>query len=295
MIPERLKAAVPWWAKLAAKLVLSRLPLDYSVWARANLFRHGSMDRPDRALEVFSALHAVAVARAALPEGLAVLELGPGDSLLGSIAAWGFDAGRILACDVGPFAVTTLEALRELDRLLRARGLRPLPLEGAASAEDALARMNVTFFTRGLEDLRTLPEASMDLVWSTAVLEHIRLRELGATLAALARVLKPEGIMVHGVDFSDHLGGALNNLRFAPQLWEAEWFARSGFYTNRVAPSELLDLFGQAGLTVEVVQRQTWPAIPTPRRALHPAFRHRSDEDLTSRGLLLAARRAREA
>lgn len=292
MISERLKAAVPWWGKIAAKLALSRLPLGYSAWARANLFRHGTMDRPDQALAVFARMHAIAAARARLAEGFAALELGPGDSLLGSVAAWGFGAGRILACDVGAFATTTLEGLGQLDALLRARGLRPLPLEGAATAAQALARMNIAYLTRGLADLRTLPEASIDLVWSNAVLEHVRLAELPATLDALARLLKPDGVMVHGVDFSDHLGGALNNLRFAPSLWEAEWFApRSGFYTNRVAPSELLALFAEAGLATDVVQRETWPAMPTPRRALHPSFRARSDEDLTTRGLLLAARR----
>lgn len=292
MISDRLKAAVPWWGKIAAKLVLSRLPLGYSAWARANLFRHGTMDRPDQALAVFARMHGIAAARAPVPAGFAALELGPGDSLLGSVAAWGFGAGRILACDVGAFATTTLEGLGGLDALLRAHGLRPLPIEGAATAAEALARMNLTYLTRGLEDLRALPAASVDLVWSNAVLEHVRLADLPATLAALARVLKPGGVMVHGVDFSDHLGGALNNLRFAPTLWEAEWFAaRSGFYTNRVAPSELLGLFAEAGLTTEVVRRDTWPAIPTPRRALHERFRPRSEEDLTTRGLLLAARR----
>ncbi|MDW8444367.1 MAG: methyltransferase domain-containing protein [Acetobacteraceae bacterium] len=293
MIPERLKAAVPWWGKIAAKLVLSRLPLGYQAWARANLFRHGTMDQPEQALSVFARIHGIASARATLPQGFVALELGPGDSLLGSVSAWGFGAGRILACDVGTFATTTLDGLRGLDALLRSRGLRALPLERAATPEEALARINVTYLTRGLEDLRALPEASVDLVWSNAVLEHVRLGELGETLLALARLLRPHGVMVHGVDFSDHLGGALNHLRFAPRLWEAEWFAaRSGFYTNRVAPSDLLKAFIRAGLAAEVVHRETWPDIPTPRRALHPAFRHRNEEDLRTRGLIVAARRA---
>ncbi|WP_232818326.1 class I SAM-dependent methyltransferase [Elioraea thermophila] len=293
MISDRLKAAVPWWGKIAAKLVLSRLPVGYGTWARANLFRHGTMDRPDRALATFAGIHAVAAAHAPLPSGFTVLELGPGDSLLAAVAAWGFGAGRILACDVGPFATTTLEGLKGLDGLLRARGLRPLPLAQASTAEEALAAMNVRYLTRGVEDLRALPAASVDLVWSNAVLEHVRLADLPATLAELARLLNPDGVMVHGVDFSDHLGGALNNLRFSPRLWEADWFAaRSGFYTNRIAPSELLALFAEAGLATEVIHRETWAAIPTPRRALHATFRARSEEDLLTRGLILAARHA---
>lgn len=293
VISDRLKSAVPWWGKIAAKLVLSRLPLGYRTWARANLFRHGAMDRPDRALATFAGMHALATARAPLPDAFTVLELGPGDSLLGAVAAWGFGAGRILACDVGPFATTTLEGLKGLDGLLRERGLRPLLLAQGATVAEALAAMNVRYLTRGLEDLRALPAGSVDLVWSVAVLEHVRRAELAATLSALARLLKPDGVMVHGVDFSDHLGGGLNHLRFSPRLWEAEWFAaRSGFYTNRVAPSELLALFAEAGLATEVIHRQTWPAIPTPRQALHPTFRALSEEDLTTRSLILAARHA---
>ena len=293
MIPDRLKAAVPWWGKIAGKLLLSRLPLGYRTWARANLFRHGTMDRPDRALATFALMHSIASARASLPDGFTVLELGPGDSLLASIAAWGFGAGRILACDVGAFATTTLAGLVRLDGLLREKGLRPLPLTPPAPAEEVLARMNLRYLTRGLGDLRALPAASVDLVWSSAVLEHVRRAEMAATLGELARLLKPEGVMVHGVDFSDHLGGGLNHLRFSPRLWEAEWFApRSGFYTNRIACTELLALFSAAGLATEVIHRTTWPAIPTPRRALHASFRQLSDEDLSTKSMLLAARHA---
>ncbi len=290
MISDRLKAAVPWWAKIAAKLVLSRLPLGYQSWARANLFRHGTMDRPDRALATFAWMHGIATARASLPEGFTVLELGPGDSLLGSVAAWGFGAGCILACDVGAFATTTLEGLTRLDALLREKGLRPLPLDRPATVEEVLARMNVRYLTRGLGDLRALPAASVDFIWSSAVLEHVRLAEMAATLGALARLLKPDGVMVHGVDFSDHLGGALNHLRFSPRLWEAEWFApRSGFYTNRIAFTELLALFSAAGLKTEEIHRTTWPSLPTPRHALNATFRQRSDEDLLTHSVLLAA------
>ena len=29
---------IPWWAKLGAKIVLSRLPLDYCSWSRIGIF-----------------------------------------------------------------------------------------------------------------------------------------------------------------------------------------------------------------------------------------------------------------
>jgi SAM-dependent methyltransferase len=293
MLPDRLKAAVPWWAKIALKIALSRLPLSYAFWSRVNLFRHGEMDRPDRGLSVFTLYHGLASHALPLPEGFAVLELGPGDALLASAAAWGFGAGRIVASDVGPFATTTLPMLAGLDRALRAAGLRPLPLEGAARAEEVLGRIGLDYRPNGRAGLAALPDASFDLIWSNAVLEHVRRDAFVPTIAECARLLKPSGVMVHGIDFRDHLAQALNNLRFSPERWESPLFAEAGFYTNRLAPSEVVAILEAAGLAVEVAAIERWEAIPTPRERLHPAFRDRSEADLTTRGVKLVARHAR--
>jgi hypothetical protein len=48
---QRLIDMIPWYAKIAAKILLSRLPISYDLWRRANLFRHGAMDVPQHALE----------------------------------------------------------------------------------------------------------------------------------------------------------------------------------------------------------------------------------------------------
>lgn len=292
MLPDRLKAAVPWWGKIALKIGLSRLPLGYAAWSRANLFRHGAMDDPGAALATYRLFHGHAAAHAALPDGFAVLELGPGDALLASAAAWGFGAGRIVASDVGPFATTTLVMLEGLDRALRAAGLRPLPLEGAATAEEVLARIGLDYLPNGRAGLAGLPDASFDLIWSNAVLEHVRLAEFAPTIADCARLLKPGGVMVHGIDFRDHLAQALNNLRFSPETWEGRLFSKAGFYTNRLAPSEVTAIFRAAGLETQVLSADRWPAIPTPRDKLHTSFRGRSEEDLTTKGVKLLARHA---
>ena len=38
-----IKKIFPWWARIIAKIFLSRLPISYDFGAR-NLFRHGQMD-----------------------------------------------------------------------------------------------------------------------------------------------------------------------------------------------------------------------------------------------------------
>ena len=62
--------------------------------------------------------------------------------------------------------------------------------------------------------------------------------------------------------------------------WESELFADSGFYTNRLRCSEMLDLFRGVGLAPEVVKTTQWDALPTPRRSLQPRFRALPENEL---------------
>ena len=48
----------------------------------------------------------------------------------------------------------------------------------------------------------TLPAASVDLIFSNSVLEHLRDPE--AVMNESARILKSGGLMIHHVDFRDH-------------------------------------------------------------------------------------------
>jgi predicted SAM-dependent methyltransferase len=122
--------------------------------------------------------------------------------------------------------------------------------------------------------------ATVDLVFSQAVLEHVRRHELAPTLRETFRLLKPEGLASHEVDLKDHLGGALNNLRFSERLWEADWMARSGFYTNRVQFNEICKIFDRSGFDVELVKMECFRALPTPRQKLSGCFRSLPDDDL---------------
>jgi hypothetical protein len=84
----------------------------------------------------------------------------------------------------------------------------------------------------------------------------------------------------HVVDLMDHLGGRLNNLRFGDWLWEREWMAASGFYTNRLGRDELIAAAGAAGFGTGVRYVARWPEVPTARGVMARRFRGRSDEAL---------------
>jgi SAM-dependent methyltransferase len=174
--------------------------------------------------------------------------------------------------------------LMELERVLKADGLNLPSLAGCRDIDAVLERCGARYMTHGLDSLRDIESASVDFVFSNAVLEHIRRHEFTETMRELRRILKPAGIGSHQVDLSDHLGGALNNLRFSATVWEGRLFAMSGFYTNRIGHSQMLEIFNQAGFDATTTRIDRWPSLPTPKQRMAPEFRGIADEELCIRG-----------
>lgn len=280
-----LRNAVPWWGKVGLKLLFSALPVDHRTWRRLGVFRHGNMDDPATAIGIFRLHFDRWTARRGGRPGFVMLELGPGDGLLSGVIARAFGAEASYLVDVCDDAAHAIEPFRRMAAALQASGhAAPTPPDDA-SFEAALAFYGMRYLTGGLASLRTVPDASVDLCWSQAVLEHVRRAEMPAVLAELRRVLKPDGIGSHVIDLQDHLGGGLNNLRFTERFWEAEWIARAGFYTNRLQARDYARLFQAAGFAPEIVGTDRWPTMPLPRRALARPFADLRDDELLVRQL----------
>ena len=240
------------------------------------------MNRSAYALAVFKG-H---VDRAGLAErlsGKTVLELGPGDSVATAVIAAAYGARAILV-DAGRFSASDIRPYLELCNTLEAHGLSPPPLQGAKTIEDVLNVCRARYLTRGVSSLAEIETSSVDFVFSHAVLEHIRKAEFLATFRQIARVLRYDGCCSHKVDLRDHLGGALNNLRFSDELWESEWMASSGFYTNRICFRDMCRAFEESGFQVTVLGVAKWPNLPTPQKAMAAPFRSAQPEELLVRG-----------
>jgi len=274
-----LRELTPWYLRMAAKVVLSRIPVSYQAWRALRLFAHGDMAKSAYAYGVFRQ-HFDASAFPRKAGGFVALEIGPGDSLLSTVIAAAFGASKCYLVDTGNYAITRVAPYREVVRLLSSYGLAPPDLAGAQDLGDILRRCNATYLIEGLASLRELPSHSIDFAWSHAVLEHIRHREFAAGVHELRRVLVPDGCVSHQVDLKDHLGGGLNNLRFPSRWWEAEWLAHSGFYTNRLRFSEMMRVFAAEGFSVESLVTGRFESLPLPRASLAREFRNLSHEDL---------------
>lgn len=270
---------IPWWGKLVAKLFLSRLPFGYAVWQKLGLFRHGTMDSADYALRVFEerakkvgVLHRI--------HGHRILELGPGDSIGSAIIAASIGAEAIII-DAGSFARDDVDFYIAFANTLQEKDFLPPDIKFCKNINEILLACRSQYKTEGLTSLRSLPDDSIDYIFSQAVLEHVRKHEFLSTLKEFRRILKPGGVCSHQIDLRDHLGGALNNLRFGSRTWESNFFASSGFYTNRICFTHMMDLFDQAGFQASVSDVKRWPNLPTPRCKLAPEFRSLSDEELS--------------
>ena len=267
----RIKEITPWWLKIALKIILTRLPIDYTFWQKIGIFRHGKMDQSAYIKNNFDGYcHSAKIGYQNL-NGKTILELGPGDSIGTALIASSFGAKTIMI-DAGQFAVDDLSIYCKLANNLRQKGIDVPNIEEAPSFRDILDICNAEYLTRGLKDLSNLENNSVDMIVSQAVLEHIRLADFSKTIDECSRVMKEDGFSVHSVDLKDHLGRALNNLRFSEDFWESDFIAKSGFYTNRIRYSEMLDIFRKSGLNIDVIKQSKWDVLPTPKGSLSPPF-----------------------
>jgi SAM-dependent methyltransferase len=297
----KLRNSVPWWLRIAAKIVLARLPVRYGLWKQLRLFQHGDMDEPQRAIDTF-VTHARTAGvladghppRLAVPRegGFAVLELGPGDALFTAAIASAMGADKTWLVDAGAFATRDRAAYGALNARLTALGYRSESVGHAHAGEDPLLDpYGGRYLTQGTQSLVGIPDASVDFCFSNAVLEHVPQGEFAWMMRELARILKPEGVSVHRVDLKDHLGGGLNNLRFSNETWEGALFRRSGFYTNRIRFQSMLSMFDAAGFDHQLARVVRWERLPIARSALAQPFRQLSDDDLLVSGFDVVLRR----
>lgn len=284
-----IKRRLPWWAKVIAKLILVRLPVDYRHWRAVGLFEHGRMEEPKYAFKTYRKHFGCfndpsAQAPAVQKTDFVVLELGPGDSLCTMLIARAFGASFCYLVDVGDFATEDLSRYQAMAAYLEKQGFSGLDFREISSIQELVVACNSSYLYEGVTSLRALADESVDFVFSNVVLQHVLKRDFLDTMCELRRILRKGGCCSHRVDLKDHLGGALNNLRFSERLWESEFMACSGFYTNRIRYSEMLQLFEQAGFTIEIRDVRRWSKLPTPRRNLAKAFRALPEDELLVTG-----------
>jgi hypothetical protein len=233
-----------------------------------------------------------------------VAELGPGDSLGVGICALLSGAAAYYAFDVVEYASAD-KNLRLLDELVqlytRRAGVQTigwpdfsehldskrfpkvltadllsanLKESRVQAIRDALQNREsdiVIKYVVPWDSPQVIKQASVDLILSHSVLEHVK--DLGFTLKACASWLKHDGWMSHQVDFSSHgISKAWNgHWQYSEWMWRLVVGGRP-YLINRVPADQLLSIVEQDGYQINLVLRSE-RTDGLPRERLRPTWR----------------------
>jgi len=282
MAIKTIKKIAPWWLKIIVKIILSRLPINYQKWSSINLFRHGNpydmLQYIDKFVKHFNL---------AFPEHKPVdfvcLELGPGDSIATGIIAHSFGAKKTYLVDVGDFVIKDIKYYKNFVKFLKKKNIKTLDISNINSFDQLLEKFNIIYLKEGLYSLENLPDKSLDFIFSHSTIEHVKLYDLPLIIEENRRLINYEGRISHNIDLMDHLNYSLNSLRFSEKTWESSLFANSGFYTNRLRYSQIIELFEDSGLNIIYKNNGSWNDIPIKKELLHKDFKDLNQEDLLIR------------
>lgn len=169
-------------------------------------------------------------------------------------------------------ALAELDLIVDANRRLRARGTvfnetappvrvntALLPCVATMDRASALDALGIDYVAPGDAADTRLPDASVDAVTNSLVLEHVPPDAIAAIFRELHRIVRKGGLVSSVIDPSDHYshGNAAvspwNFLTYPPGTWRA--MNPPLLYQNRLRASEHLAIIGAAGFRVVDVRR----------------------------------------
>jgi hypothetical protein len=162
------------------------------------------------------------------------------------------------------------------------------PLASARSVEELLERARISYSAPADAARTGLPDASVDVVFSNSVFEHVPPESIAAILKESRRVLRPGGLSIHSVNCGDHYAyfdrriTAINYLAYTERDWR--FWDSSLLYQNRLRPQDFLALAEQADLKIVMSKFHPRPELlaALPQMRITPEFARYSPEQLAS-------------
>jgi SAM-dependent methyltransferase len=201
----------------------------------------------------------LAAARRQAPGDLSqrtLFEFGAGWDLYGNLVAWCGGVGTQLVYDlrrwVRPDQVNTVIRHLMADPPAGAARIPRATLPEDDGFEAALREhYGIDYRAPADAGATGLPDASVDLVFTTSVLEHVPEAPLRRLMRECRRLARPGAVISHVIDYSDHYAhadpaiGPYNFLRFDEAAWQA--FNPGIHFQNRLRHADYLRLFDETG------------------------------------------------
>lgn len=286
-----------WKAKAGIFRMLSPLPFGDSVLLF--LQKHATREVPRREAVLLALLDAarrvLALYRThvgAVPDNAEFVEIGAGRDLSVALALRLLGVPRVVCIDISRLAKIQFvqHAADQLSRFLDQRA-------PTFTSWDDVAEFGIEYVAPGaLQDLADCGRR-FDCFYSTDVLEHIPQPSLAQLLAASSAMLRPGGLAIHAIDYSDHYARShpglsrFNFLTYSSAQWEH--YNPRLHYVNRLRHSQLVQLFCESGYDLALCEPTTSPIEPKILKHLAPEFNGFDRDDLfTLRSWLVARPRA---
>lgn len=206
-----------------------------------------------------------------------VCELGPGDSLYHGVLAYQFGAKQMYMLDIADLAGGEAKFTVSNMQLKR-----PMPAcKKGETWKSYLKKINIKYLTDGIQSYYEVPDNTVDVLFSNVVLEHVRLDIFEETVKQMNRMCKMGGLCSHVVDYKDHLGGGLNDLKIPTEKWESELYKKMPNYVNRILYFDMIDIFKANGFAlVRKPEFKMRKKVPIARDKLISEYQNKSEKEL---------------
>ncbi|RRK34675.1 class I SAM-dependent methyltransferase [Schaedlerella arabinosiphila] len=212
-----------------------------------------------------------------------ICELGPGQHLSHAFLEYQMGAEKEILLEIADFAQVDSPAVLtdlKLEREYMAQRLLP-QISTDETWKSYLKKINAVYSIDGMKGYKKVPDNSVDYCFSFAVLEHIRKNIFSETIQEIYRFMREGGTSYHTVDFTDHMGGRKNQLRFPESVWEDDIHYRMDNYTNRISCSAMCKMIRDVGFNdVKVKHTRVFKKLPIKREDISSDIGYISDDDL---------------
>lgn len=261
-----------WKTKARIQNLLAKLPsaLSYEAYYQAQRWfgglrnsRVSDFGRIDSAVSIWQ----LAQKCGGRPEGKVFFEVGTGRTVSIPVTYWLLGAESTITVDLNPYLKPeiTHQALRQSirdeaafrsqladqvveERFVQLRNLLSKPFR----LPELMEMCHIQYIAPGDAAATGLPDDSVDIHTSFTVYEHIPATVLEAITLEGNRIVRNDGLFIHGIDYSDHFAhsdSSISRINFL-QYSQSEWDRLAGnryMYMNRLRHDDYVELFERCG------------------------------------------------